>query len=189
MIDTKDLLQCMETCPLVVFDLETNGLETGTAILEIGALCVPPGCLEDARAWTSFESLIRFNGIPNPMAFAVNKIPLSELKQRGRRLEHVLAEFVEFCKDAILVGHNIIDFDLRILDYHLKKHDHEMMHSAVIDTKRLSKQTHPYLVSHSLENLVRHFGISSHPTHRAKADVLATFELFKYLIQANNVRV
>lgn len=184
---SEELSALLSERSCIVMDLETNGLETETAILEIGALCIPPNAHDDPLQWGSFESLISFNGIPNPGAFAVNNISLADLQESGRELTGVLREFIEFSRGAVLIGHNIIDFDLRILGYHTRKAGIELAHHAVIDTKRLAQSLHPHLESHRLANLVRHFGIKEAPTHRAYADVVATYSLFKHLIQGISV--
>lgn len=166
---------------IVVLDLETNGLETGTAILEVGAIIIPAGGLFSRSSWQEYESLVYFDGKPNPGAFAVNQLDPRQLRERGRDLGGILSELSVFCRGSVLVGHNIIDFDLRVLEPYLKTHEIRLNNSYIFDTKRAARQAFP-AINCSLRALSSYFGLTSRPTHRALADVLSTAELFSRLI-------
>lgn len=168
---------------LVCFDLETNGFETDTAIVEIGAIKIKAGMLDTfPEGAEEFHSLIYFDGIPNPNAFAVHKITPSELRERGRPLDEILKKFIRFTNGAALLGQNVIAFDLRILNYHLARHDLALQCPAVFDTKFLSKKLLS-LPSYSLSSLVRHLEVDHTPTHRSLDDVIATIKVFQKLVK------
>lgn len=163
---------------LVFVDLETNGLETDTAILEIAALRYRAGQYIEK---TSFEYLVQFNGILNPSAEAVHKIDSDSLRVYGRDIKDVLDLFVDFSSEAILIGHNIINFDLRILNYHLWLHKLSLRCIGVLDTKRIAEQLLT-LPSYRLEAVASHFGHVEPSYHRAMTDVRATTGVFQGLI-------
>ena len=168
---------------LVCFDLETNGFETDTAIVEIGAIKIKAGMLdrfpEDAE---EFHSLITFDGIPNAEAFATHKIPLSLLREKGNPLKDVLTRFTHFTNGAALLGQNIVNFDLRILNYHLARYSLALQCPAVFDTRYLAKEL-LNIPSYSLVSLVSFLGVDHAPTHRSLDDVIATIKVFQKLIQ------
>lgn len=168
---------------LVCFDLETNGFETDTAIVEIGAIKIPAGMLDDFPLGISeFHSFIAFDGIPNKDAFAVHRISLETLREKGRSLSTVLPEFCSFTKGAALLGQNVINFDLRILNYHLQRHQLSLECGAVFDTKFLSQKLYR-LPSHSLSSLANYLAIDHKPTHRSLDDVIATIKVFQILVK------
>lgn len=168
---------------LVCVDIETNGFETDTAIVEIGAIKVRAGELDRfPEGAEEFHSLIYFDGIPNRSAFSVHKISPATLKQQGRPLADVLARFAEFSKGAALLGQNIINFDLRILNYHLAQHSLSLQCPAVFDTRYLAQKV-LNIPSYSLSFLVSHLSVDHIPTHRSLDDVTATIKVFQKLIQ------
>ncbi len=168
---------------LVCFDLETNGFETDTAIVEIGAIKIKAGMLDLFPEGTEeFHSLIMFDGIPNPDAFAVHKISLELLEKEGRPLNNVLTDFAKFTNGAALLGQNVIAFDLRILNYHLARHSLALQCVAVFDTKFLARKL-LNVPSYSLSSLVKCLGVDHAPTHRSLDDVIATIKVFQKLIK------
>ena len=87
--------------PFVVFDIETTGLHNDkNNITEIGAVKVVNGQIVDK--WSTFvnpcqpipENIVELTGITDSMVADAPKI------------EEILGEFFEFCKDCILVAHN-----------------------------------------------------------------------------------
>ncbi|MEK7649171.1 MAG: 3'-5' exonuclease [Patescibacteria group bacterium] len=168
---------------LVCFDLETNGFETDTAIVEIGAIKIKAGMLNEfPQGAEEFHSLIAFDGIPNPDAFAVHKISLEVLQKQGSPLRDVLTRFTQFTEGAALLGQNVIAFDLRILNFHLARHSLVLQCPAVFDTKFLARKL-LNIPSYSLQSLVSHLGVDHAPTHRSLDDVIATIKVFQKLLE------
>ena len=141
-----------------------------------------PGTLLGSGVGEEFHSLIYFDGTPNLAALAVNNISLFDLKNSGKPMSSVLRDFADFAHDSALIGHNIVNFDLRIMNHHCATHEVVLSHSHTIDTLRLAQRL-LRLPSYSLSFLSNYFNIKSRPTHRALADVEATVEVFKSLIQ------
>ncbi len=168
---------------LVCFDLETNGFETNTAIVEIGAIKIKAGALDVfPKGSEEFHSLIYFDGVPNPDAFAVHKIPIEDLRERGRVLRDVLTDFTKFTAGAAILGQNVIAFDLRILNYHLACHGLALQCPAVFDTKYLAQRL-LRISSYSLSSLVKFLGVDHIPTHRSLDDCIATVKVFQKLLE------
>lgn len=165
-----------------VFDIETNGLETSTPILEIAAVKLTDiACNINETSLSSFERLVYFNGAMNPAAFAVHKIDPRVLRDRGLPLKEVLRDFVDFAGDSVIVGHNIVSFDLRVLSYHLERHEVPLRLAGVLDTCILARKLVKNVPNYRLATLCAYFNTANQPSHRARADVLSTAELFQRL--------
>lgn len=165
----------------VFVDIETNGLTTDTDILEVGCVSFAPGELLKNEEGSSYESFVYFDGEPNRGAFSVNRLDPEELKSSGRPLDVVMKEYFDLSQDAIIVGHNVIGFDLRILSYHALRCGYALQHRGVLDTQLLARPR-LWLPSYRLSALAQHFAVPSMPTHRALADVRATVSVFRHLI-------
>ena len=91
----------------VVFDLETTGLSPDKdTIIEIGALKVIQGKVAD-----------RFSEFINPHQKLTQQISeltgiTDDMLAGARNLQVVVGDFVDFCEDYVVVGHNL-GFDYR----------------------------------------------------------------------------
>ena len=87
-------------------------------------------------------------------------------------------EITNFLSGSTLVGHNLDNFDLKFLNYHL---DNELQNNT-LDT--LTLKVDPYLriklKTINLILLAEYFEVTP-PTHSAKDDVMTTFEIYKKL--------
>ena len=91
--------------------------------------------------------------------------------------ESILNREINFLEDAVLVGHNIDYFDLKFLNFYLKR----PLKNKTIDTVQLSrKKLNNKVVNHKLITIAEYFNVSK-PTHSAKDDVITTFEIYKKL--------
>ena len=167
----------------VFLDLETNGLEVTTDILEIGAIKYKAGQLGAGNLEPAeiFHAYIYFDGVPNMGAFEVNQLNPITLRTEGKQLAKVLADLREFTRGTTVAGQNIIRFDMPIIGYRCKMHDITLEHGELVDTLHLAKDI-VRLPSYRLADLARYFGMNYRPTHRAVDDVRATAELFTKLI-------
>ena len=67
---------------------------------------------------------------------------------------------------------------LKFLNYHLS----ETLDNKTLDTLKISRKVLGDKVeNHKLDTLAKYFGVSS-PTHQARDDVMATFEIYKKLL-------
>ena len=89
----------------------------------------------------------------------------------------VIRDFVNFCEDHILVGHNIM------FDYKFMKSMHHNTASLLkkkgIDTLKIARKVHKDLESKSLEALCEHYQIVNTAAHRL---IMMLWQLQKYII-------
>jgi len=152
----------------VSLDLETSGLDLeDDAIIEVGAVRFDGDGVQD-----------RFSTLVNPRRSIPQRIQsltgISEADVRGAPpLEAVAGDLERFLDGAILVGHNVIGFDVRFLDAASIRHG-----EAIYDTQDLATLLLPGLPEYSLAALAEHFGVSFPVQHRALADAEAARDLF-----------
>ncbi len=165
---TKDYLLNNE---FVVFDFETTGLEYMTdKITEIGAVKIKNGVI--CETFTTLinpqkeisEEITSKTGIDNEM---VKDAPL---------FEDVVPDFYKFCKNAILVGHNV-QFDYGFLDYHGRKASY-VFDNKKDDTYALARKYIFETKNHKLKTIADFLQVSLINAHRALNDALATAKVF-----------
>ncbi|MDO4275977.1 MAG: 3'-5' exonuclease [Eubacteriales bacterium] len=158
----------------IAFDIETTGLSPEmNEIIEIGALKVRGG-----RVQERFMEFIKpKNSIPDNIT-ALTGITNAMVEQAGN-MEQVLPQFLKFCEDDVLIGHNLI------FDYSFVKIGADTLGSDFerhgIDTLKIAKRVHRDLPSKSLGELCRHYSIDNSAAHRAYHDALATAKLYQTL--------
>ena len=117
----------------VVFDLETTGLSPDKdTIIEIGALKVIQGKVAD-----------RFSEFINPHQKLTQQISeltgiTDDMLAGARNLQVVVGDFVDFCEDYVVVGHNL-GFDYRFTKMAAEKYHLPFEHEG-IDTLKIAKK-------------------------------------------------
>ena len=147
----------------VAFDIETTGLSPEhNEIIEIGALKVREGKVVDR--------FIRFiepeTGIP-PMITQLTGITNDMVEGAGNCGE-VLPEFLEFCEQDTLIGHNV-QFDFSFVKTKAKELGYTYDHMG-IDTLKIAKVVHADLPSRKLGALCEYYHIENAAAHRAYHD-------------------
>ena len=173
-----DLGTPLSEVTFVVVDLETTGASPRTeAITEIGALRLRGGELLG-----TFETLVN-PGVPIPTMITVLTGITEAMVLPAPRIDEVLPAFLEFARDAVIVGHNI-RFDCSFLDAALLAHGYPRLTNRRVDTvalaRRLVRDEIPNLRLHTL---ARHFRTTVEPVHRAYADAAATAEVLHALLE------
>lgn len=161
-----------------VVDLETTGGSPGASkITEIGAVRV-----QGLRVVERFSQLVdpewpipahitRITGIDDAMVRGMPAIAV------------VLAEFMEFARDDVLVAHNA-PFDLRFLNYERHRLLGTYFSQPWLDTLALSRRLLGSRVKrHDLGTLAGWAGAQVRPCHRALADAEATAQVLACLIE------
>ena len=93
-------------------------------------------------------------------------------------IEEETDKIIKFLGNTILVGHNLDNFDLKFLNYHLN----QKLNNETLDTLKISRKVLGDKVeNHKLDTLANYFGVNP-PTHQARDDVMATFEIYKKLL-------
>ena len=158
----------------VAFDLETTGLSPDkNEIIEIGALKVRDGKIQ--------ERFMEFICPCEKISSAVQELTgiTNEMVSCARCRDEVVRDFISFCEDDVLIGHNVI------FDYSFMK----VAASSIglpfekmgIDTLKIARKVHKDMESKTLGSLCAHYGIENKAAHRAYHDALATAKLYHTL--------
>ena len=162
----------------VVIDIETTGLNPRyDEIIELAAVR-----FSDFRADKSFVSLIKPTIPVNPGASRVNGITDAMLASCPG-IEKVFPDFMDFIGDSkVLVGHNIIGFDLKFLCAASKHFDPRKfkIYDTMIMARRILRPNE--VRNYKLGTLCDHYNIKHRNAHRAEGDCVATGELFAALV-------
>lgn len=158
----------------VAFDLETTGLNVETDyIIEIGALKV-----RDGKVCERFMEFVKPQVPISPMITNITGIT-NEMVTGARNTRDIIRDFVEFCGDFVLVGHNIM-FDYKFTKKYASEYGFTFEKSG-IDTLKIARKVLCNLDSKSLGTLCEHYGIINQAAHRAYHDALATAKIYHYL--------
>ena len=162
----------IENLEYVVVDTETTGLNVKRdEIVQIGAVRIVDGKLLEGD---SFERLvnpgrpipkesIRFHGITDDMV------------AHAPGIDEMLAEFLDYAGDAVLVGHNIA-FDLSFMNRA------GVVPNPSLDTMLLSIAAFPSRRDHTLDSLSEHFDEVVEDRHTALGDADLTARIFIRLL-------
>lgn len=164
-------------CPAPVrtytaLDLETTGLDPKMdRILEIGAVRVTDG-----------RETARFSRLVNPGREIGEKVTeltgiTGEMVENCPHIAAALPEFLEFCGDVPILGHNIL-FDFRFLKRAAVNHGFSFERKG-IDTLALCRRFMPAGEKKNLGAACRYFGVETGRSHRALDDARAAHELYR----------
>lgn len=160
----------------VALDLEMTGLSPRKdAILEIGAVKV-----KDMEVIERYQEILN-PGFPVPEHITELTGIDTALAQTGRSICDVLPEFLEFCGQNVILGHNIA-FDFGFLQQSGVSMGITFPDIA-IDTLKLARCLLPELPSKKLGDLCTYYGISQERYHRACDDAEAASRLYQRLMQ------
>lgn len=180
----------------VVLDLETGGL-IGKGwvppITEI-AICVMDSELKDTVEYESLLKQYRDSKEYQPIALSVSNITLDMLKEQGKDPKVVLKEVKDLLiksksdgKKPILVGHNLDEFDLIILDNFFTENGEDLSKyvetKMTIDTMWWMRLMKPSQVNFKLGTCLEEVKIDLTQAHRAMNDTRATKELARIFIR------
>ncbi len=152
----------------VALDLETTGLDFRTdAIIEVGAVR-----FDGDGVRHRYSTLVNPRRPLPPRIQELTGIRDEELRQ-APPLEAITQELEAFLHGAVIVGHNVVGFDVRFLDAASIRYG-----ESLYDTFDLATLLLPGLTQYSLAALAAHFQIDFPVQHRALADAEATRDLF-----------
>lgn len=158
----------------IIIDTETTGINPyKDEIIEFGAIKVI-----DNKIVETFCQLVKPRKPISQQITNINNIT-NEMVFNAPSINRVLPQFLNFCQDFILIGHNV-DFDTQMISIACQRFNLPFQ-NKVIDTCFLSKQIFPKLTNHKLETLTNHLHILNRQAHRALSDCFATNELFQIL--------
>ncbi|MEI3280487.1 MAG: exonuclease domain-containing protein [Eubacterium ramulus] len=96
-------------------------------------------------------------------------------------IETILPEFMEFCRDAVMVAHNA-DFDMSFIKQNCNNLNLPC-EKTVIDTVALSRVLLPSLNRFKLDTVAKALNVSLAHHHRAVDDAGCTAEIFVKLVE------
>jgi len=171
----------MSYSDVIVYDLETIGNNPEKAhILEIGATVLD----ENGERKESFNELVKpLIGIPRSST-SIHGITDEKVADKPS-IEEVLPEFIHFIDDKILVGHNINEFDNKLIDREVRRYMDRGLVNESCDTLELARQIFPR-ESNNLVALAKKFNIDYKDAHRADADIEANRKIFKKLAKIDH---
>jgi exodeoxyribonuclease X len=165
-------------CHLIVIDTETTGAEETDQVVEIAMMT-----FNTRQTW---DSLIRPTVPVNVIARAVHHIQDHEL-EKAPLIADIQFPWQENPEDYILVGHSV-DFDIKMLQQSGIKN----LPSRFICTWRCARHLFPDAPRHSNQVLRYYLNlpappVSTHPPHRALADVLVTSALLHVMLEQKTI--
>ena len=173
-----DLGTPLHQVTFVVVDLETTG---GTAadggITEVGAVKVRGG-----------EVLGTLQTFVNPGCTIPRQITMltgitESMVANAPPPDAVLPAFLEFCGDAVIVGHNV-RYDLGYLNGVLERSGRPRLANRSVDTLALARRlVRDEVPNCRLGTLAERLRLDHRPSHRALDDALATVDLLHLLLE------
>jgi DNA polymerase-3 subunit epsilon len=174
----------------VVVDTELTGLNRRRdEIISIGAVRIAN---MQIQLDSTFHQYVRPNNLDHNQATFIHQITPEQLRQ-APTIEEVLPAFVEFCGDALLVGH-CLDIDMSFLNRAAQKVLGGILSNPGVDTMRLArafKEAHlangyghnDQTFSYSLDALCEEFNLPRFKPHDALEDALQSAYLFLFLVR------
>ena len=156
---------------ICVLDLETTGFNPkNSEIVEIFVLKA-----KDNKIIDEYYSLLKpKQRIKNSDIHGIT----DDKVENSPTIEEETDKIIKFLGNTTLVGHNLDNFDLKFLNYHLN----QKLNNKTLDTLKISRKVLGDKVeNHKLDTLANYFGVNP-PTHHARDDVMATFEIYKKLL-------
>ena len=158
----------------VCVDLETTGLcAKKNKIIEIGAVKVK-----------DFQVVDTFSRLVNPGVSIDERVEeltgiTNEMVNKEAYIEEILPEFLEFCGENVLLGHNIA-FDYSFLKRNAVNNGLEFAY-LTIDTLKIARKFLGHLESRKLEYLCDFYNIADENHHRAYNDAVVTHKLYSIM--------
>lgn len=185
--DSYDLLHSLiEDARFVIFDTELTGLNLRKdSIVSIGAVKMAGGRI---HLGDYFYRLVRPQTALTGSSVVIHEITPDEVAICPD-IETLLPEFIDFCRDSVLVGH-FVSLDIGFLNKDLKRLYGRTLQSPVIDTQMiyrwLTKRNtngcsfhEEQIVNVDLTSLAGRYRIPVGRAHNALDDAYVTAQLFQ----------
>ena len=162
--------------PIVVFDLETTGLDyQADRIIEIGA-----------QKLVGLEAVDEYSSLIKPdieLTKAVKRITgiSDEMLADQPQIEEILPAFLEFISGSILVAHNA-DFDLNMITAACARMGLDLEWSCFC-TLKMARELLADLENKKLDTLAEHYGLSFEARHRSIGDVKVTAAVLRNMLE------
>jgi len=169
------LLDAFESGSVVVFDVETTGLDRERdEVIEIAARRLDHGVISG-----EFHAYLR-NNIPVGSSESVHGFSDAFLASKGEDALEVFIRFFEWCADSILIGHNV-SFDIDMIRSNSIRLGIIPPAFEWFDTLNMAHRFIPQK-RYRLIDLAKSLKLEHVPTHKATDDVLCTVDLLQKLL-------
>jgi DNA polymerase-3 subunit epsilon len=171
----------------VVLDTELTGLdEKADSIISIGAIKMTGGRIHFGG---TFSRLVNTDAAFKAESVVIHGITPQDLVEEPS-IDEVLTEFLDFCGDAVLVGH-LVFLDVQFINKEMKRLLSSTLQNPVADTFSLfhwlKKKTRANGFSSSMTGLYEIaacLGIPVQKAHNAVMDSFITAQVFQRLLPA-----
>lgn len=170
-----DLSYSMADATIVVFDLETTGLDADVdRIIEIGAIK-----LKGMEPVAQFETLVKPEIELTDDIVKITGITPNMLEGQPA-IETVLPKFLDFIEGSILVAHNA-EFDTSMIRAACSRLGIDLEWPCFC-TLKMARELLPDLENKKLDTIARHYGLTFEARHRSVGDVKVTVGVLKNLL-------
>lgn len=161
---------------LTIIDTETATLFGAPHLLELGAVRVVDGEIED-----QFESLVCPQVEIEASATEIHGIRQEDVRNAPLTAQ-VLEEFREWVGDSWLAAHNA-NFDAEVLGFEYARHGMSPPPGVFIDSLTLARKLIPESIDHKLVTLCQHLELEEGPHHRALSDAVYCWMVIEECIE------
>ncbi|MBI5640535.1 MAG: 3'-5' exonuclease [Nitrospirae bacterium] len=184
--NNESLSLLIENADYVVIDTELTGLDLKKdSVVSIGAVRMKGGRIDLGNA---FYRMVNPSSEMDHRSIVVHEITPSDVAEKPP-VADVLSEFLDFCRDAVIVGH-FISMDMDFIGKEIKRGRGPRMKNSMVDTFRLygwikSSQTgfsshyHADTDDLNLFSIAREYGVPVNGAHNALSDAFMTAQLFQ----------
>jgi DNA polymerase-3 subunit epsilon len=168
-----DLAELNDEQTIAVVDVETTGLSPfhGDRVCEVGIVTAQGDTILD-----TYQTLVNPQRPISPGAARVNGLSDADVCLAPAFAE-VAAQVLDRIESVVLVCHNA-PFDLGFLSAEFAYLGHSWQPAGVIDTLDLARR-HYHFPSNSLPAIASYLRLETPQAHRALADALTTFQVFR----------
>jgi len=158
---------------IVVLDTETATLQGAPHLLEVGAVRVQDGEIQD-----SFERFVRPEVEIDPEATAIHGITEDDIRDADDPAT-VLGDFFAWIGDDWLAAHNA-PFDAKVISFEARRQSiRELPPGVFLDSLPLSRKYIPESPNHKLVTLTEHLDLEDGPHHRALSDAVYCWKVLE----------
>jgi DNA polymerase-3 subunit epsilon len=171
----------IETPKVIFFDVESTGLDVDEDKIVDLCLCIRQDGREEWR-----DSLIDPEQEIPPDATKIHGIDdtmIADARARGKAptFGQVAQRLRERFEGACVIGHNIDEYDVPILQAHFRRAGIIWKPTQTIDTIRLYRQRFPGRKA-GLQAIARSHNFRQRSAHRARPDVETTIDVFNLIL-------
>lgn len=156
----------------VCIDTETTGLDFQYCdLIELAAARVKDGQIVD-----TFSELVK---PPHEIDEFIEKLTgiTNEMLSTARSIKEVIPDYLDFCGDSVIVGHNV-SFDVNFICAAAEENGLHFQNDYV-DEMRIARKLFPNEEHHRLKDVAKYCCVEQEKKHRAGSDVETTVHCFE----------